>query len=219
MVIPFLLAQDEPDSGSKMPEITRKVSGQSLKVVAAGLRSLSGKTASAGWFATSHYETPDGKGVPVALVAATQEYGAHISHPGGTPYKIGADGKAVFVSKAEGAGLPVTKPHEIVIPPRPMLRPTVLRETQNWLEILASGSRSVMAGRTTADNVMEAIGARGAGDIRKTISMVWNPPLKPSTIAARRRALTDKKTVGALDKPLVASGIMIDSVTHRTGSE
>lgn len=212
---PFLPVPDALASGGDVPEITRKSSGRSLSVVAKGLRALDGKVAKAGWFETSHYED----GTPVALVAATQEYGAHINHPGGTPYRIGADGKAIFVSKAAGAGLPLTKAHAIIIPPRPFMRPTILREKQSWLEILASGSRSVMAGRTTAESVMEAIGARGAGDIRKSITQVWNPPLKASTIAARRRSLTDKKTVGALDKPLVASGIMLSTVTHRTGNE
>lgn len=61
----------------------------------------------------------DLKVVPYARI---HEFGGTIKHPGGTPYKI-VDGRAVFVSKAEGADLPKTKPHDITIRARPYLRP------------------------------------------------------------------------------------------------
>lgn len=53
------------------------------------------------------------------------EQGATIQHPGGTPYFVGEDGRAQFVSLDDprAAGLPKTKPHEIVIPAHPFLRP------------------------------------------------------------------------------------------------
>ena len=54
--------------------------------------------------------------------ARIHEYGGTINHPGGTPYKI-VNGRAVFVSKARGAGLPVTKPHDITMPARPYITP------------------------------------------------------------------------------------------------
>ncbi len=55
--------------------------------------------------------------------ARIHEYGGTINHPGGTPYFIGDDGLAKFVSKAKGGDLPVTKPHTITIPARPYIRP------------------------------------------------------------------------------------------------
>lgn len=152
--------------------------------------------------------------MPVASIAAIEEFGATINHPGGTPYKIGAGGRAVFVPKAEGAGLPVIKPHTIVIPARPFMRPTAIREKQHWLELMAQGAKAIMAGKQTGYTVMDALGLKAAGDIAKSITEVFTPELKPSTIAARRRALTDNKTVGSLDKPLVSSGLMLDTVTH-----
>lgn len=60
-----------------------------------------------------------------AVYARIQEFGGTIQHPGGTPYFM-RDGKPVFVSNSgAGAfhGLPKTKPHEIVLPSRPYLRP------------------------------------------------------------------------------------------------
>lgn len=62
------------------------------------------------------------KGVKYARI---HELGGTIEHPGGTPYFIGEDGMATFVSKdhPDAADLPKTKPHDIVIPARPYLRP------------------------------------------------------------------------------------------------
>lgn len=194
---------------------SRRANPQAFETINARIKELDGKTAKAGWFSTSRYED----GTPVAYVAAIQEFGAHIDHPGGTPYKIGPDGRAVFVTKADGAGLPVTKPHLIVIPPRPFMRPTAEREQTNWMKIMADGAKAIVRGAATGLQVMEALGSRAAGDIAKSITLVTSPPLKPSTIAARRRALTDKKSVGLLDKPLVSSGIMLDTVTHTTGED
>lgn len=77
------------------------------------------------------YAAPEGEGVKGTWgsrdveYALAQELGATIQHPGGTPYVIGEDGKAVFVrlDSAGASGLPKTKPHEIVLKPKPYLRP------------------------------------------------------------------------------------------------
>ncbi|WPZ06577.1 hypothetical protein [Pelagerythrobacter marinus] len=57
--------------------------------------------------------------------ALIHELGGTIKHPGGTAYYIGEDGLAVFVSGSDprAAELPKTKPHDIIIPARPYLRP------------------------------------------------------------------------------------------------
>lgn len=179
-----------------------------FEILAKHLKDLDGKVGRAGWIKGSVYEN----GMAVAHVAMAQEYGATISHPGGTPYKIGPDGKAVFVTKANGAGLPVTKPHTIVIPARPMLRPTVDREKNNWFSIFEKGAQKVLEGKATAAQILEIVVMRAAGDIQKTIAQITSPPLKSSTIAARRNRKSNKKTIGALDKPLVDSGKMFEDV-------
>lgn len=79
----------------------------------------------------AEYAAPDGDGVKGSWgsldneYALIQELGGTIKHPGGTPYVIGKDGKAEFVriESAGAADLPKTKPHEIVLPARPYLRP------------------------------------------------------------------------------------------------
>ena len=193
-----------------MPQVTRK-NPNALATISTRLKELDGREARAGWFKTSHYAD----GTPVAYIACVMEYGAHINHPGGTPYKMGPNG-AIFVSKAAGAGLPVTKPHAIVIPPRPFMRPTVTRERQNWLNLMTSGAKAVLAGNETGYSVMDKIGQRAAADIAVSIRNVTEPPLKPGTIAARKRRHADQTTLGLLDKPLEDSGKMFEEVTHVT---
>lgn len=180
-----------------------------LTILLARLNDLDGKVAKAGWFASSKYEN----GAPIAGIAAVQEYGATINHPGGTPYKIGPDGKAIFVSKAVGANLPVTKPHTIVIPPRPFMRPTVTRDKPTWISLFKDGAKAVLNGQRTGLEVLDAVGQFAAGGIAKSIVAVTAPSLKASTVAARRRQMADRKTVGALDKPLVHSGLLLDTVS------
>lgn len=65
----------------------------------------------------------DLKVVPYARI---HELGGTINHPGGTPYFINDEGKAVFVSKANAdPDLPRTKPHPIKIPARPYIGPAL----------------------------------------------------------------------------------------------
>src|ERR1700761_5955410 len=130
------------------------------------LKELDGLELRVGWFESPRYED----GTPVAGVAAVQEFGAHINHPGGTPYAIGPDGRAVFVSNnlPLAAKLPKTKPHQIVIPPRPFMRPTVERERNNWMSLLAAGARAIARGGRTGAQVMDAFGSKVAGDIAKS---------------------------------------------------
>lgn len=175
------------------------------------IKELTGSQAKVGWFESARYEN----GTPVAYVAAIQEYGAYINHPGGTPYKI-VNGQAVFVSKSspEAASLPKTKPHPIVIPPRPFMRPTVAEKTPEWKKILLDGSKAILRGNATSQLVMEAVSSKAAGDIAKTIARIWQPPLKEATVKARARRLKSHEITQSLRKPLVDTGMLIQSITH-----
>lgn len=105
------------------------------------------------------------------------------------------------------------------IPPRPFMRPTIEKQENQWRKVAMNGAKSVLAGKATAGDVMEAIGLKAAGDIRKTISLIQTPPLSPRTIAARLRRRADKKTVGLLTKPLIDTGIMIGTLTNTVEDE
>lgn len=69
------------------------------------------------------FEVEYGVDKNVVPYAAIHEFGGTIKHPGGTPYFINEDGRAVFVSRANGKDLRRTKPHTITIKARPYLKP------------------------------------------------------------------------------------------------
>lgn len=106
------------------------------------------------------------------------------------------------------------------IPPRPFMRPTVNTQMSAWRTLLEQGSRSVLAGKTKPYDVMEAIGLRAAGDIAKTISNIWYPPLKEKTVQARARRLSNHEITPSLRKPLIDSGklfgeLLNEALNHR----
>jgi hypothetical protein len=98
------------------------------------------------------------------------------------------------------------------IPPRPFMRTTVEAREGDWQAIARQGAEAMLAGKATGDQVLEAIGMKAAGDIRRTISQISTPALAQSTVDARRRGKADKQTVGALTKPLVDTGTLINAV-------
>lgn len=100
------------------------------------------------------------------------------------------------------------------IPARPFMRPTITAQSSAWKEVAKQGSLDVLNGHKTIYNVMETLGLKAAGDIRKTISRIQSPPLKPATIAARLAKRADKQTLGLLTKPLIDTGIMYGTLTN-----
>ena len=119
----------------------------------------------------------------------------------GTPVAMVA---AIHEFGAPGAG----------IPPRPFMRPTIAAEQDNWRALAKQGAMAILKGTHTTAQVMEGIGLQAAGDIARTISQVMEPPLKPATVAAKRRKRANKGVTGNLSKPLVDSGLMISTVTN-----
>jgi hypothetical protein len=161
----------------------KRVLGPAYGPLQTAIKTLNEVQGKVGWFESAHYPS----GVPVALVAAVNEYGWP----------------------------------EHNIPPRLGMRATADAMRQKWTEIAASASKRVLAGTMTAWQAMELIGLTAAGDIRKHITQVVSPPLKPATVAARIAAA---KAAGngrglnrvipiSISKPLVASSELLGSLT------
>jgi hypothetical protein len=105
------------------------------------------------------------------------------------------------------------------IPPRPFMRSTIAAKQAEWKTVAESGARAVIEGRFTAMQVMEGIGLKAAGDVRKTISLLQFPPLKPATIAARKAKRSNKEKTGLLTKPLIDTGLMLGTLTNTVENE
>jgi phage gpG-like protein len=85
---------------------------------------------------------------PYAMI---HEYGGVINHPGGTPYIIVDNGRAVFITKSkaqqlesEGKHVGYTKPHTITMPARPYFKPTIEANTSNLRKKFAEVFRREM---------------------------------------------------------------------------
>jgi hypothetical protein len=114
-----------------------------------------------------------------------------------------------YVATIQEFGVP-----EKGIPARSFMRSTINEQQKNWSKIAEQGSRRVLSGKLQANDLMEMIGQKASGDMRKKISTITTPALKQSTINARMSKRADKTTVGNLTKPLVDSGLMLQSLTY-----
>jgi hypothetical protein len=171
---------------------------------------VDGFRANVGWFEGAKYED----GTPVAMVAHTQEFGATFMHPGGTKYIV-TDGGAKFVKNSfTGDVAGVTGAHQITIPPRSFMRTTIAEKKDKWARDAKRAVKQLVKGSLDSEGVMLAIGTGASGDVRAKISSINSPPLKPGTIRGRLNKLANNKKVGSLDKPLVESSLMIDSLTN-----
>lgn len=98
------------------------------------------------------------------------------------------------------------------IPPRPFLRPTIEQQRNAWRDSIAAGMRTVLEGKRSAREVLERVGMLAAGNVGESIAAVTSPALKQSTLDARQRR---KKTPGVSNKPLVDTGLLIQSVDSK----
>lgn len=167
--------------------VTRKTG--KIEALRHAVEGLDGAQGRVGWFPSAVYEG----GQPVAGIAHVQEFGS---------------------AKRS-------------IPPRPFIRPTAEEKREQWKGTVEQVSRAVAQGKLEPGRVMEALTMAAEGHIREAISKVTSPPLAASTIAARRRRLADGGAsekgdkggagIAGITKPLVDTGILLNTLTSETG--
>jgi len=133
--------------------------------------------------------------------------------------KVGWFPSAVYPSGEPVAGVAYVQ--EFGRYARPFMRPTVTEKQKDWATQAAQVSKDALRGKVAPAHLMEAVCLAAEGAIRRTISRVTSPPLKESTIAARKRALANKgvNVKAGIAKPLVHTGLMITSLTSQTGKK
>jgi len=141
----------------------------------------------AGWFEESKYSN----GAPIGGIAAVQNYG-------------------VTINQARG-----DSSWTIVIPPTHFWEACQEENKVKWRQKFQEAWQSVFLGNINPDRAMAQIGLMIEGDIAKAISAVDSPPLAESTIKKRKSRMSDKKTTGGLNKRLIDTGQMFDSVSHK----
>ena len=92
------------------------------------------------------------------------------------------------------------------IPPRPALGPTADANSKRYVEQLTSLNARMLTGGAgaTPEGVAAVFGAGVANDIKRAITTLQEPPLKPATIAAKGST-----------KPLIDTGALRDGVEAR----
>lgn len=164
-----------------------------------------------GWDERTAYED----GTPVFKVARAQEYGATISHPGGTRYITDAivtrRKKLIMTTQFVGPDFVgeamTTKAHTIVIPPRPFLRPAIAENSDGWLARIRDDIEKT---DYPLEVILERLGVRMVGDIQKAIKGVQQPPLAKSTI--QKRLKKGFSNLSTATKPLIDTGLMLRTV-------
>lgn len=136
----------------------------------------------------------------------------------GTQGRVGWFPSAVYEKGQPVAGIAAV--HEFGsparnIPPRLGMRAMAIERAQDWRIIVENVSRAAARGQIAPNRVMQALTMAAEGDMRLTISRITSPPLKASTVEARRKRLANGG-VGAkasIAKPLVDTGLLLNSLT------
>lgn len=101
------------------------------------------------------------------------------------------------------------------IPPRSFIRSTQTKKRKEWREVIAKSFKACINGKWEASKAYTVIGATIQGDIQKTITTLWDPSLKESTIKNRARKLKSGEITKSLTKPLVDTGLMLATLTYK----
>jgi hypothetical protein len=89
------------------------------------------------------------------------------------------------------------------IPERPFMRNAMRINRNKYLRIMRRQGKLILRGEITSTEVLNKLGQLGVSDIVKEINTLMEPPLHPSTIAAKGSS-----------KPLIDTGEMRAAVTY-----
>jgi hypothetical protein len=137
------------------------------------------------------------------VIAAANEFGATINHPGGTPYIIGKDGKAKFVSLSRGGKVAgFTKPHKITIPARSYIRSNFDENEDNYDRLVETLYGRIIDGDLEVFAGLEIVGLKVEADIKRKMVTLKSPANAPSTIRKKKGE----------DNPLIDQGTLLNSI-------
>lgn len=158
----------------------------------------------AGWFENSKYND----NTPIGGIAAVQNYGATINQSVTPKQRALLHYLGIHLKKE-------TDNLTIVIPPTHFMENCQNKNKEKWKNLIKNLSTMIFLGNISADKAMEQIGMIIERDIANEIADGNYPPDKPSTVQAKLSKYKDKKTVGNLDKRLINTAIMLNSVSHQ----
>lgn len=96
---------------------------------------------------------------------------------------------------------------------RPFMRPAIEKNKAKWARVSKTITKQVLKGDITETQALEQLALVVQGDFQKSIKEVLLPPLAESTIEARLAKRKNKADTISLRKPLVDTGIMLNTLT------
>jgi len=107
------------------------------------------------------------------------------------------------------------------VPPRSFFRTTATEKRESWADTVEQVSRAAAQGKIEPGRVIEAVALAAEGHVRETITKIQSPPLKQATIDARKRRLANggAGAQATIAKPLVDTGILLNTLTSETGKK
>ena len=99
-----------------------------------------------------------------------------------------------------------------IIPARPFMRPARNKNVTLWKNTL----ETQLANTHDVRRSLDALALVVEGNIRQAIVDVTEPPLSPLTIQRRKARYQTQKFTASITKPLIDTGLMISSVSHKT---
>jgi hypothetical protein len=124
------------------------------------------------------------------------------------------------------------------IPARPFIRPTVEAKREEWTEQFIKGAKAVVRGAVTAEQVLEIMGQKAAGDIRTVLASGDFLKLSPITLMLRKwkdedssfkvngtmvgaaaQAVKEGEEGSSRTQPLHDTGLMIATLTSVVGDD
>jgi hypothetical protein len=100
------------------------------------------------------------------------------------------------------------------IPPRPFMRPTIKNKEQTWKQTAIVMAKRIALEKSSYNDFLDVIGMQVSSNVQETIKSIQTPALRNSTIKARLNKKRDKKTIGLIEKPLVDTGTLLNTITN-----
>jgi hypothetical protein len=144
-------------------------------------------------------------------------------YPDGTP--------VAYVAAIQNFGAP-----DQGIPPRPMLKPTIEQNKDQWGRIADGLVGQMVREQISGFDVLDTLGRTAAMDLQAFVGQITEPELSPVTVLLRQwrkegrtitgktvgeaaQSIEDGVTPGPDDKPLNDTGTLIASIRHAVGGK
>lgn len=102
------------------------------------------------------------------------------------------------------------------IPPRLGMRSTVEARRNAWRAMAKRGASAVLNDGANGEHMMSLVAELARADFLRTIKAVTTPPLKEDTVKARASRLKNGEITQTLRKPLVDTGLLIQTLVAVT---